>query len=392
MKGIRIVDLTRVLAGPWAAQQLADQGAEVIKVEPPGGDETRHFGPHVAGESTYFLSANRNKRSIALDLTTPAAREILERLLADADLVLENFRPGVAERLGLGWEELHRRHPKLVYVSIHAFGDDGDPEWVRRPGYDLVLQAMGGAASTTGFPGTPPQKHSLSIADLLSGLFATQAALVGLLHREHTGETQKIVVNMMAVQAAALTYHATRYTVIGEVEEKRGSSHRGLVPYDLFRCTDGWLALACGNDAIWLRLREALGLPDKAEWRRNVDRVTHRTDVDAAVADALALRTVKEADRLLAAASVPAGPVLTMDQTLGHPAVPLCSANHPTLGPIRMPGPPFRTTTTVDRHTAPPRLGQHRDEILRDMGYQPHEIAQLDTDGAFGRLTPDGSG
>jgi crotonobetainyl-CoA:carnitine CoA-transferase CaiB-like acyl-CoA transferase len=384
MQGLRVVDLTRVLAGPWATQQLADQGALVVKVEPPDGDETRRFGPVVAGESTYFVAANRNKRSIVLDLRRPEAREVLGRLIARADVLVENYRPGVAERLGFGWEAVRQRHPRLVYVAIHAFGDDGDPAWVGRPGYDLVLQALGGGASTTGFPGAPPIKHSLSIADLLSGLAATQAILFGLLHRERTGEGQKIVVDMMQIQAAALAYHATRFTVTGEVETQRGNAHRALVPYDLYRCSDGWLAVACGNDAIWTRLRRALDLPDRAEWRTNADRISHREDVDEAVKRALGGRTVQAADAALAQAGVPAGPVLTMDQTLAHPAVELVEVAHPTLGRIRLPGPLVRTATTRTEHSPPPRLGEHRDQILAELGYDHVAIAALEAAIAFG--------
>lgn len=387
MNGLKIVDLTRVLAGPLAVQQLADQGASVVKIEPPGGDETRAFGPWVDGHSTYFLAANRNKKSIVLDLRTDAGREVLHALLADADVLVENFRPGVAERLGFGWTDLHARYPRLVYVAIRAFGDaeHGVPdEWTTRPGYDLVLQAMGGGASTTGHPGSPPLKHSLSIADLLSGFLCTQAVLFALLERERTGRTQKIAVNMMQAQANALAYHATRALVAHEIEEQRGSSHRGLVPYDLYRCSDGWLALACGNDGMWRRLVPALALPDRPNWQTNAGRVADRKAVDAVVTDALGKLTVADADRRLADADVPAGPVLTMDRTLAHPAVHLITTSHPALGPITLPGPVFTTLTTREEHDAPPLLGQQRDAVLDALGYTPAAIADLARRGAFG--------
>lgn len=387
LNGIRIVDLTRVLAGPWATQQLADQGATVVKIEPPGGDETRNFGPWVEGHSTYFMACNRNKRSIVLDLTSEGGRDVLHRLLADADVVIENFRPGVAERLGFGWAELHPRYPKLLYVAIHAFGhpDQGVPvEWTSRPGYDLVLQAMGGGAAATGHPGSPPIKNALSVADLLTGLLATQAVLLGLLERERTGRTQKIVVNMMHAQAAALAYHATRWLIAGEVEEQRGSAHRGLVPYDLYRCSDGWLALACGNDGMWRRLVPALGLPDEPGWARNADRVANRAAVDAVVAEKLAALRVADADALLAKAGVPAGPVLTMDRTLAHPAVDIVTAEHAALGAIAMPGPPLQTVTTRSQHSPPPTIGADRDAILAELGYDDVGIRRLIDGGAVG--------
>ena len=187
MQGIRILDLSRVLAGPWATQQLADQGADVIKVEPPGGDETRRFGPIVDGHSTYFLSANRNKRSIELDLKDADDQQTLWELIDWADALVENFRPGVLARLGFPWPEIHARNPRLVAVAVHAFGEDGDPAWAARPGYDLSMQALGGGASITGVPDGPPTKHGCSITDLVAGLLANQALLAALLRRERTG-------------------------------------------------------------------------------------------------------------------------------------------------------------------------------------------------------------
>ncbi|MBA2321034.1 MAG: CoA transferase, partial [Deltaproteobacteria bacterium] len=266
MNGTRILDFSRVLAGPWATQMLADQGAEVIKVEPPGGDETRAFAPLVDGVSTYFLSANRNKRSIELDLHNPVGRSAALALAGRADVVVENFRPGVMARLGLSWETLSALNPRLVYVAIHAFGEEGGEEWVKRPGYDLVLQAMGGAMSFTGFPGSPPIRAGAPVADLFAGLHAVQAVLLGLLDRERTGKGTKTVVNMMQVQLGALVYHATRHAVTGEAEGPRGNAHRGLVPYDIYPCADGWIALACGNDGIWRRLVAALDLAAPRAW------------------------------------------------------------------------------------------------------------------------------
>ncbi len=382
MRGTRVVDLTRVLAGPFATMQLADHGADVIKVEPPEGDETRGFGPRVADTSTYFLANNRGKRSIVLDLKTEAGRAVLAALLRDADVLVENFRPGVLERLGFGWPELHRANPRLVVVAIHAFGDE-QPEWRGRPGYDLVLQAMGGAMAATGRPGDPPTKTATSIADLVAGLYAVQAVLLGLLERERTGSGRKLVVNMLQAQATCLAYHATRWTVAGQLEQQRGSGHAGLVPYDVFRCEDGWLAVACGNDSIWRRLVGALELPDRPEWRRNVDRVAARADVDAAVGARLAGWTVDAADRALADAGVPAGPVLTLDRTLGHPAVTMWRTEHPTLGEIPVPAPAIRTDTTGPSRGAP-ALGADRDDVLAGLGYDASTIEALAAAGAFG--------
>ena len=383
MKALRILDLTRVLAGPWAVQHLADQGAQVIKVESPSGDETRGFGPIVDGRSTYFLAANRNKRSIALDLKTAAGREVLDRLIQWADVLVQNFRPGVAERLGFGWDEVRARRPDLVYVAIHAFGDE-DPEWSSRPGYDLLLQHMGGAPAMTGFPGDPPLKHPASNADALTGLFTTQAILQGVLHREWTGEGQKIVVNMMQVQAACLVYHASRYAVTGEVGRQRGNSHAGIVPYDVVRCADGWLVVACANDATWQRLRACLDLPDRPEWRVNTDRVQDRETLMGHLGAALSRLTVAQAETLLRDARVPAGPVQTPDEALMHPAVERISVDHDHFGTIELPGPAFRTVTTREHHDAPPALAAHRDPVLDELGFDADARTRLGDDGAFG--------
>lgn len=383
MKALRILDLTRVLAGPWAVQHLADQGADVIKVEPPDGDETRRFGPVIDGRSTYFLAANRNKRSISLDLKSQAGRRVLERLVDWADVLVQNYRPGVAERLGFGWEQVRGRRPDLVYVAIHAFGDE-DPEWSARPGYDLLLQHMGGATAMTGFPGDPPLKHPASNADALTGLFCAQAVLQGVLHREWTGEGQKIVVNMMQVQAASLVYHASRYAVTGIVGQQRGNSHAGIVPYDVLQCADGWLVVACANDATWQRLREALDLPDRPEWRANAGRVADRDTLMGHLGAALSRRTVADAQASLEAARVPAGPVLTLDQALSHPAVERVRVDHDHFGRIDLPGPAFTTATTRAAHQAPPALAAHRDEILADLGFDAETVSSLADSGAFG--------
>jgi CoA:oxalate CoA-transferase len=388
MDGVRILDLTRVLAGPWATQQLSDQGATVIKVEPPEGDETRRFGPIVDGESTYFLCANRDKRSIVLDLKAPGGRAVLDALLGWADVTFENFRPGVGDRLGLGWGRVSARWPRLVYVAIHAFGDEA-PAWRERPGYDLLIQHLGGITALTGRPGDPPTKSATSIADLVTGLYAVQAALLGLLDRERTGRGQKVVVNMLQAQASCLVYHATRCAVTGEIDVQRGNSHAGIVPYDVYRCADGWFVVACANDATWARLRDALDLPDVPAWRASAGRLADRAAVDAAVQARLAGQPGAALDALLAQARVPAGPVLTPDQTLAHPAVEKVIIPHPFLGPLAVPGPAIRTRTTRDRHEAPPALGGDTDSVLAEIGLLDDKAA-LAAAGAFGPTTAPG--
>ncbi len=364
MRGVRILDMSRVLAGPWATMHLADQGADVIKVEPPGGDDTRHFGPHHRGVSTYYLAANRNKSSIVLDLTESADREVLHRLIPTVDVVVQNYRPGVAQRLGCDWETLRSLRSDLILVSITAFGERGP--WASRPGYDLVLQAMGGAMAISGFPGSPPTKCATSIADLTTGLFAVQAILMALLHRERTGEGQRIEVSMMMAQAHALAYHATRASIMGTEDVQRGNGHGGLAPYDVYRCRDGWLAVGCGNDRIFARLCEALGIAPLPVWATNPGRVADRERLDAAIGACLASRSVAEADALFAAHGVPAGPVLGPAEVVRHPAVDTVEVVHPSLGPIHMLAPVFQTRTTRRTHRAPPLLDADRHTILME--------------------------
>jgi crotonobetainyl-CoA:carnitine CoA-transferase CaiB-like acyl-CoA transferase len=384
MKGVRVLDLTRVLAGPWASQQLADQGATVIKVEPPGGDETRQFGPFVDGESTYYFSANRNKRAICLDLKTEAGRAVLHRLLSQTDVVLENYRAGVAERLGLSWSQISVEFPRLIAVSIKAFGSDSDPRWSHRPGYDLVLQALGGAVSFTGFPESPPSKCGLSIADTLTGMLAVQAVLLALFERERSGAGQRIEINMMQAQAAALSYHATRFTMTGEQEERRGNDHRGLAPYTVYSCSDGLFAFACGNDRIWRRVVSTFNLPDRPEWRTNAGRLQSREAIDQILQRELRGLTLQEADQRCATADIPAGPVQTIAQALNHPAVSMTTVDHPTLGEVHMPGPFFQAKQTRTTHSAPPAFDEHRDQILETSGFDASEIQELAIAGAFG--------
>ena len=291
----------------------------------------------------------------------------------------------MAERLGLAWDQLRVQHPKSRSSTSPSkpSGSDGDPAWTRRPGYDLVLQAMGGAVSFTGFPESPPSKCGLSIADTLTGMLAVQAVLTGLLQRERSGVGQRLEINMMQAQAAALSYHATRFTVTGEEEVRRGNAHRGLAPYNIFQCQDGPFAFACGNDRIWRRVVTALAIEDKSEWATNPGRVACREDVDAAVQERLGQLTVAQADQLCADADIPAGPVQSIQESLHHPAVTRVEVEHPVLGAVTMPGPFFQSLDSPKTHSAPPQFDQHRIAILTEHGYSPSEIAHLEEAGAF---------
>lgn len=368
MKNVRILDLSRVLAGPWAVQQLADQGARVIKVEPPGGDDTRRFGPFVSGHSTYFYACNRNKRSIEVNLKTDMGKDILAHLLRWADVVVENFRPQAMDSLGIDTESIISEHPKLVWVSIRGFGEE-DESHKHRPGYDLLLQCEGGAAAITGAPDAPPYKHGNSTADLTTGFNVVQAILLGLLHQAKTGEGQRIIVNMLQTQVSCLTYHSTRWSLAGEAAEKRGNSHAGLVPYDLFPCIDGWLCIAVGTDSMWRRLCDALTLDAPSAWDTNRGRLAHRVEIDKAIQHCTSQWNKDALSQHLRTFDIPAGPVLSPEQALHHSAAHRIEVSHPDLGVIPMVGPIVTTKTTRTQHECPPNLDGDRTDILREIGY-----------------------
>lgn len=359
----RVLDFTRVLAGPWASQVLGDQGFDVVKVEPPGGDETRSFLPLRDGESVYFACTNRNKRSIVLDLKTPDGVALARRLAATADVVLENFRPGVMDRLGLGEAVLRADNPGLVYVSISAFG--ASPGWADRAGYDLVVQSVGGIAALTG---DPPLKAGPSIADLASAQVAVQAVLFALLERGRTGLGKRVDIRMIDVAHHLLAFYASAWLNAGQLPPPPSNRHPSIAPYNLYQCADGWLAVCCANDALWEKLRGVLALPADPAWATIRGRVRDRDRLDAAIDAVLATDTTVAWEARLAAAGVPCGPALSVPDSLDHPLAARIQA-----GPWTFPAPPL----PAHRLSPPPRLGEHTDAILGEMGLSPGEIAEL---------------
>ena len=389
LDGTRVLDLSRILSGPYCTMVLGDFGAEVIKVERPGaGDDTRQWGPpFVAGESAYYLSINRNKRSITVDLAQAPGREIIYALARSSDVVLENFRPGTAGRIGVGYERLRRENPRLVYCSISGFGQDGP--YRDRPGYDALAQAMSGMMSITGEPDGPPTKHGMSIADIGAGMWAALAIVAALLARERTGEGQYIDVSLLDAQLSWLTYVAGSYFATGENPARYGSAHPSIVPYQPFATADGYLMLAVGNDRLWQRFCEVAGQPElgtRAGFATSAERVRNRAAVIALVAEVMGRRPTAEWMDRLEAAGIPAGPINTVAQALADPHVRtremVVTLEHPAAGAVSMTGNPARFSATPGgAQSAPPLLGEHTDEVLRSLGYSERQIAALRAQG-----------
>ncbi len=380
---VTVLDLSRVMAGPFASMLLGDFGARIIKVEnPAGGDDTRGYGPPFVGgdgdgggESAYYLSANRNKRSIAVDLKHPDGVALIRRLAARADVLLENFRPGTLERLGLGWESLRRDHPRLIYATVSGYGHAGLPEWSARPGYDLVMQGVGGVMSLTGPPDGQPYKTGTSIADLTAGLYAALGVLVALHARARTGAGQHVDVSMLDTQISLLSYHA-QAQLCGFAPQRLGNAHPNVAPYQSYRAADGWFNLGIGNDTHWRALcTRILGRPDLATDPRfalNSDRVRRRAELNDLLIPILAARPVAAWLDALDAAGIPCGPILSVAEALAHPQAQargmVQQVTHPTLGNLPTLGVPIRLSETPGSvRSAPPLLGEHGPEILREL-------------------------
>ena len=371
LAGVRVIDFTRILAGPFGSMFLGDMGAEVIKVEEPAkGDDTRGWPPFVGGEATYFLSVNRNKKSLTLNLKAPEGQAILRKLIARADVVLENFRPGTMERLGFGYERLRAVNRRLVYCSISGFGESG-PE-ASRPGYDLIVQGESGIMDLTGFPDGPPVKVGNSIADLVAGMAAAQGITLALLARGRTGRGQKVEIGMLDVMASLLTYQAGLYWNAGGRPSRRGNQHPSIVPYEVFRARDAYLTLGVANNSLWEKTCRALGREDLARDPRfdsETNRVTNRDALIPILNDLLAARSADEWLARLEQAGVPAGRIKTVAEVCESPHLKargmVVKLRHPKAGAITVMGVPVRLGVTPGAATAPPPLlGQHTDEIL----------------------------
>jgi crotonobetainyl-CoA:carnitine CoA-transferase CaiB-like acyl-CoA transferase len=377
LAGVHVLDLSRVLAGPYATMILGDLGADVIKVEQPSvGDDTRVWGPPFIAtatgrESTYFLATNRNKRSVTIDLKDPDERGFIEQLVRWADVIVENFRPGVMDRLGLGDDELERLNPGMIRLSINGFGDDG-PE-SRRVGYDLILQAEGGVMSITGPVEGPMVKVGVPIADLTAGLYATIGILAGLVERASSGRGQRVSTSLLGGQIALHCFQGTKYLIAGEVPPLSGNQHPTICPYGAFVASDGPLVLAVGNDAIWGRFAPLVGIdPDDARFATNDVRLANAEELEALIAKGLATKTVRDWLVALDETGVPAGEVKTFDHVYATEQVRqqnlVWTAEHSTLGTIELPGSPLRYgRSDVSLRRPPPTLGEHSEAIRAEL-------------------------
>ncbi len=386
LENITVVDLSRVLAGPFATMMLADMGADVIKIEEPtAGDDTRRWGPpFVDGESAYYLSVNRNKKSLTVNLRQPEGVAPVRRLVQAADVLVENFRPGALQRLGLGYEELRRLNPRLVYCSISGFGQTG-PDSLR-PGYDLVIQGEGGVMSLTGFPDGPPTKVGISFADMVAGLYAVQGILLALRIAERTGKGQHVDVSLLDCQVALLTFQAQSYFMTGINPTRIGNDHPMITPYETFPTADGFVNIAVGNESQWRRFCSAIGRDDLAGDARFSSvrlRVENRQQLKPLLVSVLRRHTTAEWLAILAKAEIVCGPVRTVEEVLRDPQVVargmVAQFDHPKIGPTKVCGIPIKLSETPGEvRSAPPMLGEHSEEVLvRALGMSRQEISRL---------------
>ncbi len=391
LSGIRVLDLSRILAGPHCTMNLGDLGAEVIKVERPGtGDDTRTWGPPFAGgESAYYLCCNRNKKSISIDLKNPGGRELVRELAKKSDVLVENFTPGLMKRFGLDYETLREDNPRLIYCSITAYGQDGP--YRDRPGYDMVLSAIGGLMWITGPQGGEPCKVGVAITDVVTGIHASGAIMAALFRRERTGRGQYIDCSLLDIQVAALANVASNYLVADKEAQRWGTAHESIIPYQVFSTKDRPIAIAVANQKLWESFCRTI---HKQEWiedprfESNAKRVENRTELVARVAEVMAQKSCEQWLELFVDASIPCGPVNNMQNLFADPQVlhreMVVEVPHETIGTLRLTGVPIKySETPASVRLPPPRLGQHTDEILGDvLGYSREQVEVLRQQGA----------
>ena len=399
LKGVRVLDLSRAMAGPYCTMMLGDLGADVIKVERPGsGDESRGWGPpfvgqsddNISGVSTYFLSVNRNKRSITVNLKSSEGQEVIQRLASMCDVLVENFRTGVLEKLGLGYDDMKKLNPSLVYCSISGYGRTGP--YAGRPGYDVIIQAEGGMMGITGPIEGPPSRVGVPIVDITTGMFAATSILAALRVRDQTHEGQLIDVSLFDTQAALLTNVASSYLIGGADPLRTGNDHPNLAPYGAFRAKDRWLVLGVANERQWETFCAVIDRPDLREdvlFKTNGDRVAHRLEFGEILSEVIATRPASEWLSDLRNAGLPCGPINDVAAVFDHPQVQpremILEVEHPNAGPIHLTGFPYKLTQTpAELRHPPPLLGEHTEEVLTEMlGYSVEQVAQFQERGAI---------
>ena len=389
LKGIRVLDLTRILAGPYATMILRDFGAEVIKIEQPGiGDEARDFGPFKNDFSLYFMSVNRGKKSITLNLKSPRGKELFLELVKGSDILVENFRPGTMEKLGLDYESLKTHHPSLLYAACSGFGQTGP--YAMRGAYDMIIQGMGGIISITGEPDRPPVRVGTSIGDITSALFTAIGILSALRHRDQTGEGQLIDVGMLDCQVAILENAMVRYFSTGDIPRPLGRRHPAITPFEIFESADGYVVIAIGNNELWRKFCEHVDHPeliDDERFHTNALRTENHESLFPILAEIMCRRTTDEWVEALETIGVPCGPVNTVDKVANDPQVlardMIAEVEHNTTGTVQIPGIPIKLSETPGQIDAPaPNLGEHTSEVLTGLlGLEAEEVNQLKQNG-----------
>ena len=385
LQGIKVLDLTRVLAGPYCAMMLADFGANVIKIEPPKvGDDSRAFGPFVGKESAYFMSLNRNKRSITLNFKRAEEIELFREMVKQADVVLEKYRPGTMEKFGLGYEELKKINPRIIYAACSGFGHSGP--YMLKPAYDIIVQAMGGIMSITGPEGGEPTRVGASVGDIIAGMFTAYGVMVAMFHRERTGEGQKVDVGMLDCQLAVLENAISRYTTSGVVPTPLGNRHPSITPFASFTAKDGHIIVGAGNDRLWEKLCNMLGCPELIKDPRfdtNGNRTTHSVELQHILDGIFKEKTIQEWLEILEKAELPCAPINTVDKIVNDPQIKarnmIVEVEHPIAGHLKMAGVPVKMSATPGAVERPaPLLGQHTAELMKEiLGWDEAETAKF---------------